>query len=120
MRKSASLAVTASLRDKANRLACAMRWDHLPGDTFSVPLSPSGSGEPTHFSCHALVTDEFLAMLSGAASGNMPKDVDFGAFDLTAEEVEHVASIMVSRISAENEWQKFLDENGLKVIREDV
>lgn len=69
MTTSCVLIVPASLRDKANTLAEAMGWG--PG-SYAVPLSADGSEPITHYGLRTWASDEFVAMLQGAAQGQMP------------------------------------------------
>lgn len=76
---SAVLIIPASLRTKTNALGEAL--GHGPNN-YSVALSPTGSEPATHWGGRGEVTDEFIAMLGGAAQDNPLADLDYPAADL--------------------------------------
>lgn len=92
---SLALAVPAALRDKANRLSCALGHDVLPGSTYSVPLSADGQEPATHYGCHAWVQPSFVAILAGATQGHLP-EVDWADYGITAEDVAAVVAGLIA------------------------
>ncbi len=70
--RSLSILVPAAFRDAANLLSCALGYDTNPGSTYSVKLSSTGSGEPTHYGAHTWATDAFVDLLTSALAGNAP------------------------------------------------
>ena len=92
---SLALAVPAALRDKANRLSCALGHDTMPGSTYSVPLSPTGQEPATHYGCHAWVQPSFVEILAGASQGHLP-EIDWADYDLTAGDVAAVVDGLIA------------------------
>lgn len=79
------LIIPANLLTKANALGAAMGWGP---DSYSIPLSVSGSAPATHWGLNlANAGEEFLSMLLGASQGQVPEELvdvgfpmsDFGA-----------------------------------------
>lgn len=97
---SLALMVPNTLREQANLLACALGHDSLPGNTFSVGLSPDGTQPATHWVCHSWVQESFVATLAGAAKGNLPSVAweDFGLREADVWEV--FAGLVASEPSA--------------------
>lgn len=74
---SAVLILPAALRDAGNQLAVALGHDQAdPPDTYSVALCLIGGSEPTHYGCHAWVTDGFKATIENAQQGQYPEGID--------------------------------------------
>lgn len=74
---SAVLILPAALRDAGNQLAVALGHDQAdPPDTYSVALCLIGGSEPTHYGCHAWVTDGFKATIENAQQGQHPEGID--------------------------------------------
>lgn len=63
------LIVPATLREKANLLACALGHDQMPGNTFAVPLSADGADPASHYGCHTWAQESFVQMFQAAAQG---------------------------------------------------
>lgn len=95
--KSLSLIVPAELRGAANRLACALGLDHLPGQSYSVALSASGAAPAAHYGCHAWATDVFVATLAGAIGGALPP-LDLAANGLTEADVAAVLAALLYEV----------------------
>lgn len=73
------LVIPAVLLDKANALGEAMGWGP---NNYSIPLSADGSEPATHWSLNiAEASPDFLAMLEGAAEGQMPQGLEFPGKD---------------------------------------
>lgn len=89
--KSIVIIVPEHLRDKANRLSCALGHDVLPGNTFVVPLT---DGENTFYGCQTAAKQEFLDILTAAGEGRLPPDLDLAAFDLTPADVTEVMTAL--------------------------
>lgn len=94
---SVSLVVPASDQADANRLAAALGWDVLPGNTFSFALSSDGTAPATHFGCHAWAGPGFVSTIQNAQGGALP-EIDWSAYGLTAERVTALLSAMQSSI----------------------
>jgi hypothetical protein len=103
----------------ANHLSCAMQYDAWPGNTFSVPLSPTGESPPTHYGCRGDSTQEFVAILADASDGTLP-DAPWGLFQLTPELVGGVLGRMIVSVlptdARSNHFEAVLAENGLQRI----
>lgn len=91
---SAVLILPAALQSSGNQLAIAMGHDVEPGSTYSVPLSADGQEPATHYGCHAWVTNAFIAILQGAAQGQIPPGLD-------PEQVASVLGALISSIGSE-------------------
>ena len=89
------LLIPAALQDRANRLSCALGYDELPGNTYSVPLSADGSEPATHYGCRSQAKQEFIDILEGAASGSLPDGLDLAAFDLTPTDVAPIMGALI-------------------------
>ena len=68
---SVSLIIPAANQLAANKLACALGFDVLPGNTFSVPLSSDGENV-THYGAHTYAEQSFVDMLNSAKAGILP------------------------------------------------
>lgn len=89
----------ASSRDDANRLSCALGHDVLPGNTFSVPLSPTGEAPATHYGYVTVCTATFVEQLAGTAQGQWPDGIDFEGAGLTQERATEVLGTLVNDLS---------------------
>lgn len=116
---SLALVVPTALCEKANLLACALGHDTMPGNTFSVGLSPDGSEPATHWGCHSWVQQSFVATLAGAAQGQLPA-VDWGEFGLTEKDVWAVLAYMVSSPpqSTPLDFDAWVNEYNLNIVRD--
>lgn len=85
-----------ALRDKANRLGCALGHDAspLPGNTFLRGLSADGSEPATHWGCHTWADQSFLGVLGAAQQGALPP-VAWGDFGLTSQDVADVVAALI-------------------------
>lgn len=81
--------VPVALKDKANYLSCAIGHDDMPGNTFSVPLSADGSKPVTHYGCRTTAKQEFLDIMTGAETGQLP-DVDWSEYNLTEQDIADI------------------------------
>lgn len=88
------LIVPAALRDKANRLSCALGHDVLPGNTFSVPLSDN-DGTVTHYGCRTTAKSEFVAILEAAGQGLLPPDFPLSEFGVTTQDIADVLAAQI-------------------------
>ena len=66
-----SLSIIVPEALKANADAIAVALGHAPHgtETYVVPLSPTGTGQATHFGCHAAAEPTFVAALSACCDG---------------------------------------------------
>ena len=80
MSHSAVLILPAALRDAGNQLAVAMGHDGAQEpNTYNIPLSADGTGEPTHYGTHAWATDAFRVTIEAAKGGNYPPGMEAAA-----------------------------------------
>lgn len=104
--------VPADLREKANRLSCALGHDVLPGDTFTVPLSSDGE-TVTHYGTRTQAKPEFVDILTAAAEGELPED-----FEQPIEDVQEVMAAMLMDVRTDGEITTHFDDvlaaNGLQ------
>jgi hypothetical protein len=91
---SLTLIVPEHHRETANRLACALGMDTLPGSTYGVALSATGSAPATHYATHAWATDDFLTRVAGALSG-APLGLDLAPFGITDADVAGILEDLV-------------------------
>jgi hypothetical protein len=114
--------VPAAQQDAANRLACALGYDVLPGNTFSVPLSSTGAAPATHYGCRSLAKQEFLDVLGAAAQGQLPP-IDWSEYGITETDISAVlASLFIDRRPAdqsEGHAETVLAAQGLAVVAAD-
>lgn len=89
--------VPASLRDIGNRLSCALGHDTLPGNTFSVPLSPTGSEPATHYGCRTAAQQSFADLLMAAGQGVLP-EIDWTEYGLTVEDIGAVLAGLITDV----------------------
>ena len=92
---SAVLIVPATLREQADRLSCALGYDKLPGNTYSVPLSAGGREPATHYGCRSQAKQEFIDILSAAAEGVVPEELDLAAFGLSTADVAAIVAALI-------------------------
>lgn len=105
---------TAANRRFANNLATKMGF----GDIFSVPLSPSGKGRPTHYGFHSYVRPEFHIDFLRARKDknpNLVKRWDMKPFNRTAKE-DQVFNLVQYSVG---DFAAFIKSEGLVVIGQD-
>ncbi len=111
--------VPAAQQEAANRLSCALGYDALPGNTFSVPLSATGQAPATHYGCRSLAKQEFLDILTAAAGGQLPP-VDWTEYGVTETDITAVlASLIIDQRPAdqsEGHAETVLAAQGLAVV----
>lgn len=116
----AALLPTAD-RPDGDRLSWALGYQPDPAQgfsTFSVPLSATGAEPATHYGFNAQATaPEFVALLQGAASGQLPP-VDWAAYGLTAARVLAVVAAMEFEVvdTAAAPWPGLLARVGVERI----
>jgi hypothetical protein len=90
--------VTDANKEDSNRLATAM--DHCPigSDEYTVPLSATGDGPPTHWLCHSFCIEAFAQMLGGIGQGTLPEPEAGGTWEDYGLTVERVWGLMGSAI----------------------
>jgi hypothetical protein len=91
---SVALMIPAGLRDEANRLACAIGHDEMPGHTFAVPVSSDGQEPASHYACHTWAQQSFVDLLASAGAGVLP-EIEWGEYDLTVDDVAAVLTALV-------------------------
>lgn len=96
--------VPADLREKANRLACALGHDVLPGDTFTVPLSDNVE-TVTHYGTRTQAKQAFVDILTAAAKGELPDD-----FEQPIEDVQEVMAAMLMDVRTDGEITTHFDD----------
>jgi len=87
--------VPAELREKANRLTCALGYDNspVPGRTFSIPLSADGVEPATHYGCRTPAKTDFVDIVAAAGNGVLPDWLDLEAYGLTEQDVAGILAI---------------------------
>ncbi len=120
---SAVIIVPAALQDVANRLSCALGYDELPGNTFSIGLSADGSGPATHYGCRTAAKLEFVAIMSGAAGGDLP-EIEWADYGVTAADIAEVlaAQILDVRDASEalDHFASVIADHGLHLVQIDA
>jgi len=107
---SATLVIPSALRTKANALGEVM--GHGPNN-YSVALSPTGSEPATHWGGRGEVTDDFIAMIAGAAQGNPPAGLDYPLADLA----EVLGALIADfRADAAGHFADVLEAHGLRMV----
>ena len=133
------LIAPAALQDQANRVACALGHDTMPGRTYSIALSASGAEPVTHYGAHAWGQATFVATLYAtgvfpppaledlnlstsdvaAASAGLSA-IDWSAVGLTAQNVTDVTAELIAsaRIggSPRAHWSDVVSANGLQEV----
>jgi hypothetical protein len=114
--------IPADLQDTGNKLACALGYDFLPGNTFSVPLSADGSEPVTHYGCRTAGKQEFVDMLTAAGQGELP-DVAWADFGLAVEDVAPVLAALAMDVRASDQmsghFEAVIAANGLARVQPD-
>jgi len=92
----------------------------LPGNTYSVALSETGKGPATDFGCRTSAKQDFLDILQGASSGDLPEELDLMAFDLTPQDISDILQDLVLDVRPAEEmaghFDAVLEEYGLKLV----
>lgn len=109
----------ANKQAEANRLACAIGHDVMPGKTFSVPCSPTGEEPATHYGCHTVAMQSFVDLFTDAAGGTLP-DITWSDFDLTEQMVADLLPALVFSARTDlfglSHFTSVLGDNGLKRV----
>jgi hypothetical protein len=105
--KSCVLILPAALRAKGNALGEAL--GHGP-NSYSVPLSATGSEPATHYGLHTWADQAFLALLSDP---HVPDGVDYPQADLDAVAGSLVASV---RDDVQGHFAEVVAGDGLAVV----
>ena len=112
--------VPTDLRETANRLACALGHDVMPGNTFSAPLSADGSEPATHYGCRTVAKQEFVDLLVAAGEGTLPDDIAWGDFGLTVEDIPPVLASLIADVrsagQADGHFGDVLAANNLAAV----
>lgn len=112
--------VPAALRETANRLACALGHDELPGSTYSVPLSADGADPATHYGCRTAAQPSFAAILAAAGGGSLP-EIDWAAYDLSEADIAAVLAGLIANVrpaqQADGHFDDVLAAHGLMRIQ---
>jgi hypothetical protein len=107
---SAVLIIPEAQRDKANALGEAL--GHGPNN-YSVALSPTSSEPATHWGGRGEVTDDFIAMIAGAAQGNPPAGLDYPLADLA----EVLAALIADfRADLNGHFADVLEAHNLRMV----
>lgn len=115
--KSLVLIIPSQFQNEANALSVALGYDTPPGNTYSVPLSPTGTGEPTHFGTHTWATDSFINLIGSAANGSVPDYFPAEVISLVNTIIPHLSIFPDDAISDySNNWENALSTLGLVVI----
>lgn len=114
--------VPAALKDKANYLSCAIGHDDMPGNTFSVPLSADGSEPATHYGCRTTAKQEFIDIMTGAETGQLP-DVDWQDYNMNVQDIADILSQQILDVRDAGEMSghfgEVLELNSLKRVKID-
>lgn len=112
--------VPSDQRETANRLACALGHDIMPGNTFSAPLSADGSEPATHYGCRTVAKQEFVDLLTAAGGGTLPDDIAWGDFGITVEDIPPVLASLIADVrsadQADGHFGAVLAANSLAVV----
>lgn len=119
--KSLVVAVPADLQHKANAVAVALGHDVPPGNTYSVPISPTGEAPATHFGCHTWATDEFVEAINAGKTGLSLPPAPWDLVGLTEADVYEVCAASVMSVEDNNavpllHCETALAQNGLQRI----
>lgn len=91
----------------ANRLACALGQDVLPGNTFTVPICLIDSDVTTMLGCRTSANQDFIDLLTSAGSGALPSDIQWSDYGLTVEDVQLVLTNLIVDISSASNDKHF-------------
>ena len=112
--------VPTELRATANRLACALGHDVMPGNTFSAPLSSDGSEPATHYGCRTAAKQAFVDLLTAAGGGTLPDDIAWGDYGLTVEDIPPVLANLIADVrwagQADGHFGDVLAANNLAAV----
>lgn len=85
--KNLVLILPADKQSVGNAVAIALGHDQPPGQTYTVPLSPTGASPATHYGCNTWATDGFVeAIQAGKAQTGLPP-ADWASVGLTESDV---------------------------------
>lgn len=101
--------IPAELRDKANRLACALGHDADPGRTFSVALSGDGGSPASHYGCRTAAKQDFVDLVADASVGSIP-NLPWDDYGLSAQDIDDVLAALVMDIRPAGEMMGHFDE----------
>lgn len=111
--------VPAALKDKADYLSCAIGHDDMPGNTFSVPLSADGSEPATHYGCRTTAKQEFIDIMTGAETGQLP-DVDWSEYNLTEQDITDILTQQILDVRDAGEMSvhfgDVMETHGLAIV----
>lgn len=120
---SAVVIVPLALREKANRLTCALGYDQLPGHTFSIGMRNVATGPITHYGCRTWAKQQFIDIISGAGEGSLPDDIDWEAFGLTPEDVAKIVRDKIHDVRPAGEYANHLEDvaaqEGFEIVLQD-
>lgn len=109
------LILPADYQDDGNTLACGLGLDVPPGKTYTIPLSASGTGAPTHYGCHTWARQSFLDMMNAAEQGSAPTIPGVNVLDVLAHLNYSVQPVTANPLS---HFTTFITANNLKKIEE--
>lgn len=107
------LIIPADLRSEANTLGEAMGWGP---NNYSVPLSENGTEPATHYGLHAWSTQEFVDLMEGIGTGQVPP-----VAGMPQSQVIEVISALNSnpfRPDIRGHWVEVLETLGLQTLSE--
>jgi hypothetical protein len=128
MTTSLSMVVEAAHVDNANRIFRALTdpfgnsLDESPdpGATFSIPLSPSGAPNATHYG--TLATGTVAQAVHDILLNGLPQDIDWTMWNLTAQKANQAWNTISFKAADtwdfQQEWSGFLSQRGVKKIEE--
>jgi hypothetical protein len=114
------LLVPAEKVDVANKALRAMGEARTGAASFDVPLSPTGTGPPTHYGLHTWVPTAWVTKMQNAKAGTIPGGVPWASEGTTVNAVRAMAATLILSTRADGEHEGHFDaaaaENGLQRI----
>ena len=111
--KSVCLILPAAYREAGNALAVALGHDQPPGNTYSVPLSPTGQEPATHYGCHTVATQGFVDMIVAGKANQLPPGLPEGTANLI-EALNY--SVREATVEPAAHWAEMIAANGMQRI----
>jgi len=113
------IALPSALRATGNALAYQVTGVAVDqqADTYSLPLSESGSGEATHYACATVAGEEMVARMTIAVALNaFPGIIFYRWDDATGLLLSTSSARAATIIETEWGWDQSLADAGLKLI----
>jgi hypothetical protein len=114
------LLVPAAQVDVGNKALAAMGEANTGAASFSVPLSPTGTGPATHYGLHTWVPTAWVTKMQNAKAGTIPGGMPWASQGINANAVrEMAATLLISTRpdgAHEGHFDQALAANGLQRI----